>query len=82
LGSICIDGVSLTVNEVNGDCFDLNIVPHTLEQTTMAEFEPGRKVNLEVDVIARYLERLLLSGSDLSANSVSLELLHKQGFIK
>ena len=81
-GSICVDGVSLTVNEVDGDCFDLNIVPHTFEQTTMAELEPGRKVNLEVDVIARYLERLLLSGGDSSAKGVSLELLHKQGFIK
>jgi len=77
-----VDGVSLTVNEINGDCFDLNIVPHTLEQTTMAEFEPGRKVNLEVDVIARYLERLLQSGGDPSVNGVSLELLRKQGFIE
>lgn len=81
-GSICVDGISLTVNEINGDCLDLNVVPHTLEQTTMAQFEPGHKVNLEVDVIARYLEQLLLSGGDLSPNDISLELLQKQGFIK
>lgn len=58
-GSICVDGVSLTVNGVEGAIFALNIVPHTLQETTFAEFEPGRQVNLEVDIIARYLERLL-----------------------
>lgn len=74
-GSICIDGISLTVNAVDGDVFELNIVPHTMDQTTMANFIVGTKVNLEVDIIARYLERLLLgdkaaesgsSGADLS----------------
>lgn len=60
-GSICVDGVSLTVNEVDGDEFELNIVPHTLQATTLGEFVPGRRVNLEVDIIARYLERLLES---------------------
>ncbi len=59
-GSICIDGISLTVNAVRGAEFQLNIVPHTLQETTMADFRPGRRVNLEVDIIARYLERLLL----------------------
>lgn len=58
-GSICVDGVSLTVNRVEGAVFDLNIVPHTLQETTFGEFEAGRQVNLEVDIIARYLERLL-----------------------
>lgn len=59
-GSICVDGVSLTVNAVDGAVFGLNIVPHTLAETTLAEFRPGRRVNLEVDLVARYLERLLL----------------------
>lgn len=59
-GSICIDGISLTVNAVEGSEFELNIVPHTLQETTMGQFKAGRRVNLEVDVIARYLERLLL----------------------
>lgn len=81
-GSICIDGISLTVNEISGDMFNLNIVPHTLEQTTMAGFEPGRKVNLEVDVIARYLEQLIKAGDDLAPSAISLELLQMQGFIK
>ncbi len=58
-GSICVDGISLTVNAVNDDCFNLNVIPHTLDQTTMSEFESGRRVNLEVDIIARYLEQLL-----------------------
>ena len=58
-GSICVDGVSLTVNDVDAHRFAVNIVPHTLEATTFGEFTPGRRVNLEVDLIARYLERLL-----------------------
>jgi riboflavin synthase len=58
-GSICVDGVSLTVNAVDGSRFELNIVPHTLAETTLRDFRGGRRVNLEVDLIARYLERLL-----------------------
>ena len=62
-GSICVDGISLTVNSVDGARFGLNIVPHTLKQTIMNEYQIGRRVNLEVDIIARYLERLLLGES-------------------
>jgi riboflavin synthase len=58
-GSICVDGVSLTVNQVDGQRFGVNVIPHTLEVTTLGELVPGRSVNLEVDLIARYLERLL-----------------------
>ncbi len=58
-GSICIDGISLTVNEVDGLNFSVYIIPHTAAETTMHEFEVGRQVNLEVDLISRYLERLL-----------------------
>lgn len=58
-GSVCVDGVSLTVNESSDSEFGVNVVPHTLEVTTLGRFEPGRRVNLEVDTIARYLERLL-----------------------
>lgn len=58
-GSICIDGTSLTVNAVNGAEFDLNIIPQTMAETVFGEYRPGTRVNLEVDVIARYLERLL-----------------------
>lgn len=59
-GSICVDGISLTVNAVDGADFDLTIVPHTLVATTLGSCTVGQRVNLEVDLIARYLERLLL----------------------
>ncbi len=59
-GSITVDGTSLTVNKVEGDEFELTIVPHTLEKTVIDAYQPGCRVNLEVDLIARYLERLLL----------------------
>jgi hypothetical protein len=58
-GSICIDGVSLTVNKVDGEVFEVNLIPHTLEVTTLARLAPGARVNLEVDLIARYVERML-----------------------
>ncbi len=59
-GSICINGVSLTVNEVSGRRFDVNIIPHTHEVTTMGELRVGIGANIEIDVIARYLERLII----------------------
>ncbi len=82
-GSICVDGISLTVNAVQGAAFDLNIVPHTLLETTMNDFEAGREVNLEVDIIARHLERLLLGDRAAdSSGSISLEFLARHGFVK
>jgi riboflavin synthase len=63
-GSICVNGVSLTVNEVSGRRFDVNIIPHTHEATTLGELRPGAGVNIEIDVIARYLERLASFGKD------------------
>ena len=59
-GSVCIDGTSLTVNGVDGSAFDVNIVPHTLAATTLGDLGPGSTVNIEVDAIARYVERLLV----------------------
>lgn len=59
-GSITVDGTSLTVNIVEGAEFELNIVPHTMQHTVMGDYRVGTKVNLEVDLVARYLERLLL----------------------
>ncbi|HSA90177.1 MAG TPA: riboflavin synthase [Burkholderiales bacterium] len=58
-GSICVDGVSLTVNRVEGDELEVNLIPHTLEVTTLSRLAPGAKVNLEVDLVARYVERML-----------------------
>ena len=57
-GSICVDGVSLTVNRVEGSAFEVNLIPHTLEVTTLGRLAPGDRVNLEIDLVARYLERL------------------------
>jgi len=58
-GSITLDGVSLTVNEVNGSRFGVNLIPHTLQMTTLAALMPGIEVNFEIDMIARYVERII-----------------------
>jgi len=82
-GSICMDGVSLTVNAVDGASFELNIVPHTLAETTLRDYQAGRQVNLEVDLLARYLERLLQGDAAAqpgSSGQVTRELLESCGF--
>lgn len=84
-GSITVDGTSLTVNAVKGAEFELNIVPHTAQETIMSEYEVGRKVNLEVDLVARYLERLLFG--DKAANAyaeggLNMQKLMEAGFVK
>lgn len=83
-GSVCVDGISLTVNAVKGAVFELNIVPHTLQETTMAQFKVGTEVNLEVDLIARYLERLILGdkAADAKTSTISMDMLSEHGFIK
>jgi len=83
-GSVCVEGISLTVNEVRGAEFDLNIVPHTLQETTMQHLQAGSPVNLEMDIIARYLERLLLGdkASDASSTGIGEQLLRESGFMK
>lgn len=75
-GSICVDGVSLTINEVSGNTFGLNIIPHTAEVTTMGAYEAGTAVNIEVDLLARYIERML--GSD--AGGLSIDFLREHGY--
>lgn len=75
-GSVCVDGVSLTINEVSGNRFELNIIPHTAEVTIFGDYEAGTIVNVEVDLLARYLERLL--GKD--AGDISLEFLKAHGY--
>ncbi len=69
-GSVCLDGVSLTVNEVTDDQFSTCIIPHTLEVTTLGSLAAGQKVNLEVDLIARYLDRLNQYGGTDSPGSL------------
>ena len=70
-GSVCVDGVSLTVNEVDGAQFGVNIIPHTLEHTTLGGFAPGTRFNIEVDLIARYLERLYAADAPAEAGASS-----------
>lgn len=84
-GSITVDGISLTVNEVHGADFILTIVPHTVQETNIGSWAPGTKVNLEVDVIARYLERLLLgdkAAEASAASSITMAFLAENGFLK
>lgn len=84
-GSITVDGTSLTVNKVDGSTFELNIVPHTLEETIIADYRSGTKVNLEVDVIARYLERLLLgdkAAQPTTGGGITEAFLAEHGFMK
>ncbi|HNP36304.1 MAG TPA: riboflavin synthase [Woeseiaceae bacterium] len=75
-GSICVDGVSLTINEVSGNTFASNIIPHTAEVTTLGLLKVGDKVNIEVDQLARYLERLISK----DAHGLSEEFLRNHGY--
>ena len=80
-GSICINGISLTINEVKGASFSVNIVPYTLKDTTLGEALVGTKVNLEVDLLARYMERLIQGDSAACVqDGITEDLLHKSGF--
>lgn len=80
-GSICVNGISLTVNEVDGAVFGINIVPHTLAETTLGTTRPGDAVNLEVDLLARYLERLMLGEQAAQPGAgVTMALLQSSGF--
>lgn len=84
-GSITVDGISLTVNSVEGARFRLTIVPHTSGETTVDEWKVGSRVNLEVDVIARYLERLVLGdkAADMApASGVTMAMLAENGFMR
>jgi riboflavin synthase len=85
-GSICVSGVSLTVNNVDGDRFDVVLVPHTREKTSLDALPVGAKVNLEVDVLARYVARLLEHGRSPDSTSASsdaawLERLARGGYM-
>jgi len=75
-GSVCIDGVSLTINEVSGARFEVNIIPHTTEVTIIGDYSVGTVVNIEVDLLARYIERLL--GGD--EGGLSIDFLKAHGY--
>ena len=75
-GSVCVDGVSLTINEVSGNTFESNIIPHTADTTIIDGYAVGTAVNVEVDMVARYIERLLGKDDD----GISLEFLKAHGY--
>ena len=75
-GSVCVDGVSLTINEVSGCSFESNIIPHTADVTIIGDYAVGSVVNIEVDLVARYLERLL--GQD--SNGLTEDFLREHGY--
>jgi len=76
-GSVCIDGVSLTVNEVSDDSFSVNIIPHTADATIIGDYRSGTEVNIEVDLLARYVERLLGNGDE---SAITEEYLRAHGY--
>jgi riboflavin synthase len=79
-GSVTVDGVSLTVNAVSDEAFEVNLVPHTLAATTLGEFQVSRAVNLEIDLLARYLDRLL-EGRDDAERASALDALIRAGLV-
>lgn len=86
-GSVTVDGMSLTINHLNGSILSLNLIPHTAERTNISTWTIGRKVNLEVDILARYIERLLLGERaahtpSTQSNQISLSFLAENGFMK
>lgn len=81
-GSICVDGISLTVNGVAGAGFEVNVIPHTMERTIVQTYGCGTRVNIEVDIVARYIERLLSAAEDEAGHKgVSEALLARHGFM-
>ena len=81
-GSITVDGISLTINHLRGNILSLNLIPHTAERTNISTWKTGAKVNLEVDVLARYMERLMKGDAAAkSSSSVTMELLQNSGFL-
>ena len=75
-GSVCVDGVGLTINEVSGNTFESNIIPHTADVTIMGGYTVGTAVNVEVDLLARYIERLISKDRD----GISIEFLKDHGY--
>ena len=80
-GSVAIDGISLTVNEVSGETFALAVIPHTLALTTLQERKVGDEVNVETDLIGKYVARFMQNGVPGKAQGVTLDLLAKHGFM-
>ena len=80
-GSIAIDGISLTVNSVSSDSFSVAVIPHSLAMTTLQHRREGSQVNIETDILGRYVERLLGQEGNSESQGVSLDFLAKNGFL-
>ena len=84
-GSVTVDGISLTINHLRGNILSLNLIPHTAERTNIGSWKTGAKVNLEVDILARYIERLLLGEKAAQVpqqSKISMDFLAANGFLK
>ncbi|NNH38787.1 riboflavin synthase [Acinetobacter terrae] len=84
-GSVTVDGISLTINHLRGNVISLNLIPHTAERTNIGSWKTGAKVNLEVDVLARYIERLMLgdkAAETKEQSKLSMAFLAENGFLK
>lgn len=84
-GSVTVDGISLTINHLRGNIISLNLIPHTAERTNIGTWKTGAKVNLEVDVLARYIERLMLGDKAAEVkeqSTLSMAFLAENGFLK
>lgn len=84
-GSITVDGISLTINHLRGNILSLNLIPHTAERTNISTWKLGTRVNLEVDILARYIERLLLgdkAAETTQQSKISMDFLAENGFLK
>ncbi len=81
-GSIAVDGISLTINSCQGRDFSVNIIPHTLSVTTLGLHMSGSRVNIEADVLGKYIERIMSGGKAGGSGDIDLELLAKHGFLK
>lgn len=84
-GSVTVDGISLTINHLRGNIISLNLIPHTAERTNIGTWKTGAKVNLEVDILARYIERLLLGDKAAEVkeqSKLSMAFLAENGFLR
>jgi len=80
-GSVSVDGISLTINSLSDEAFTVNIIRHTAQETTLDGKEPGDRVNLEADVIGKYVERFLLQKREMPSGGITLEKLAEEGYV-
>jgi len=80
-GSVAVDGISLTVNSLTGAGFSVNIIGHTEQETTLGQKKPGSKVNIETDIVGRYIERLLTVQKSQGSQGLTMTKLAQEGYV-